>query len=76
MTKEWKMRFAIAMADLRRFPRGALPQNIFRSAFWNCRMNGLGRAPQLPPTFEAARDMALRTVRRDYPHFTPDVARP
>lgn len=70
----WKIKFSTARADLVRFPRGALPQNMFRSAFWNCRMNGLGRRPQLPPTFEAARDMALRVVRHHYPDFTPDVS--
>jgi len=69
----WNQKFATAKADLRRFPRGTLPQNMFRSAFWNCRMNGLGRHPQIPPTFEAAMETALRVVRCHYVSFTPDI---
>ena len=71
----WKLKFATAMADLGRFPRGTQPQNMFRSAFWNGRMNGPGHRPQLPPTFEAASDMALRVVKRHYPDFTPDITK-
>jgi len=69
----WKLKFATAVADIGRFPPGTLPQNMFRTAFWNCRMNGLGRRSQIPLTFEAATGMALRVVRGHYPDFTPDV---
>jgi hypothetical protein len=67
----WTLSFATAKAYVARFPRGSLAQNMFRSALWNCLMNAFGRAPQMPPPFEAATDMALRITRRDYPDFTP-----
>lgn len=62
--------------ELARFPRGTRgsAQNHFRAVFWEARAHGLGRRATIPPTFDAAVDLATQIIRRDFPGFIPTVA--
>jgi hypothetical protein len=59
--------------ELRRVPRGELPQNIYRSVLQQALMNSQGRKPEVLPTAEAAHAVALRVVRQQYPDFVPTI---
>jgi hypothetical protein len=66
----------IVKSELRHYPRAARgsPQNAWRAAFAAARLNTLGLRPQIPPTVEAAHDLALRVVRAaaaEWANFVP-----
>jgi hypothetical protein len=64
---------AIVRAELETIPRGSLNQNVYRAAYEQARLNGLGIQPAVPPTPEAAHALALQVVRRDDRGFMPDL---
>ena len=60
--------------ELECVPRGELAQNVYRSAFRNCRANDLGNNPEHPgatPLHTAERAAAI--VRRQFPGFVPEL---
>lgn len=59
------------LTELSGIPRGDLAQNLYRSAYEQARLNGLGRQPEIGPTATDAHAAALRIVRRQFPGFTP-----
>jgi hypothetical protein len=64
---------AEAASELRRVPRGGLPQNMYRMALQQYVMNSQGRNPQIPRSRKAAHAAALQIVRQHYPSFTPRI---
>jgi len=67
---------ATVKSELTHVPRGEAgsPQNLYRAVYWIARMNSIGSRAQIPPTAEAAHEMALRCVRTSDPRlagFTP-----
>jgi len=62
---------AIVIAELQAIPRGDLPQNLYRSAYEQARLNSLGSHPELAPTPDAAHQCALDLVRQHHPSFLP-----
>lgn len=65
---------AIVSSELEGIPRGGLSQNLYRTAYWQWRLNSLGRKAEIPPTPEAARARALSSVRQVEPSFAPTYA--
>ena len=60
-------------SELRRVPRGGLPQNQYRMALQLFLMNSMGGRPQIDRSTAAAHAAALRTVRESYPGFEPTI---
>lgn len=60
-------------SELRRVPRGGLPQNQYRMALQLYLMNSMGGRPQIERSTAAAHAAALRTVRQHYREFTPTI---
>jgi hypothetical protein len=67
---------ALIRQELRRYPRGDAPQNLFRVLYEMTRLHGLGRSSTIPGTSEAAYDSALESVRKQHPDFAPQVVEP
>ena len=59
--------------EMKFIPHGGHEQNMFRSAYRNARFHGLGSHATIDATPEAARDVALRVVRRKFPSFEPRI---
>ena len=67
---------ATVKSELAHVPQGEAgsPQSLYRAAYWMARMNSLGSRAQVPPTAEAAHELAFRCVRTSDPklaEFTP-----
>jgi len=62
---------ALVTEELKDIPRGEPGQNIYRMAYEQARLNGLGSLAEIPPTALAAKQLALQTVRETYPNFEP-----
>jgi hypothetical protein len=61
------------LVQVPRADRGSA-QNLYRAVFWAARMNSLGRSPQIPPTREAAQELAIavvRSSRAEFAQFAP-----
>jgi len=59
--------------ELDRIPRGSLPQNIYRAAYEQARLNACGSHAEIGPGPADAHALALRVVRGQYPDFTPEL---
>lgn len=59
--------------ELRAIPRGDLPQNLYRAAYEQARLNGLGSQPKVGGRPEDAQAVALEAVRAHYPDFVPTL---
>jgi hypothetical protein len=66
---------ALVAAEVKNIPRGDLSQNIYRMAYQQARLNGLGAQPEIAATPEAAHEIALQVVREHDPNFSPSVIR-
>lgn len=62
---------ALVMKELVAIPRGGIYQNMYRMAYEQARLNGLGSRPELAATSQAAQEVALRLVRQLQPDFVP-----
>lgn len=59
--------------ELTAIPRGDLPQNLFRAAYEQARLNGLGGRAKVGCQPEDAQSAALEAVRANYPDFVPTL---
>lgn len=59
--------------ELSRIPRSTLAQNSYRAAYVAARQNALGSHPEISPDPAYAHALALRTVRGQFPDFTPEL---
>jgi hypothetical protein len=50
--------------------RGSPAQNLYRMAYEQPRLNGLGARAEIGPTTEDAHAVAIQTVRKHHPDFT------
>ena len=57
--------------ELEAIPRGGLDQNMYRMAYEQARLNGLGSRPEVAAAGQAAHEVALRLVRERKPDFVP-----
>jgi hypothetical protein len=62
---------ALVAHELHCIPRGCLDQNLYRMAYEQARLNGLGSRPEVAATSQAAHEVALRVVRERQPDFVP-----
>jgi hypothetical protein len=62
---------ALVAQELDAIPRGGLDQNIYRMAYEQARLNGLGSRPEVEATSQAAHEVALRLAREKQPDFVP-----
>ena len=59
--------------ELRAIPRGDLARNMYRAGYEQARLNDLGSWPQIVASPEDAHAVALLTVRKHYPDFSPEL---
>ena len=59
--------------ELRAIPRGDLPQNLYRAAYEQARLNSLGSQAQVGESPEDAQAVALEAIRARYPDFVPTL---
>lgn len=59
--------------ELGAIPRGDLPQNLYRAAYEQARLNGLGSRAKVGDNPEDAHVAALEVVRAHYPDFAPTL---
>ena len=59
--------------ELLAIPRGSLAQNLYRAAYEQARLSGLGNRSEMAADPSSAREVALHTVRTYYPDFTPNL---
>jgi hypothetical protein len=64
---------AVIAQELSGTPRGSLPQNMYRAAYEQARLNALGSHPDIGPSPSDAHAVALETVRVSYPNFSPEL---
>lgn len=64
----------IVTAELRRYPRGNLAQNIFRAVYQNLRAHSLGRNSTESMSPRKVRRRATELVRSHFPDFEPEYA--
>jgi hypothetical protein len=64
---------ALVAKELEGIPRGGLGQNMYRMAYEQARLNGLGSRVQIAATPQAAHELSLRTVREHYANFQPEL---
>jgi len=57
--------------ELVAIPRGGFCQNMYRMAYEQARLNGLGSRPEVAATTQAAHEVALLLVREKQPDFVP-----
>jgi aspartokinase-like uncharacterized kinase len=62
---------ALVTEELVAIPRGGFYQNMYRMAYEQARLNGLGSRPEVAATSQAAHEVALRLVRQQQPDFVP-----
>jgi hypothetical protein len=62
---------AFATEDLVAIPRGGFYENIYRMAYEQARLNGLGSRPEIAATSQATHEVGLRLVRQQQPDFVP-----
>lgn len=67
---------ALVSTELQAIPRGDLPQNLYRAAYEQARLNSLGSHPELAPTPDAAHQFALDLVQRHHPSFLAERREP
>jgi len=62
---------AVVASELEATPRGVAGSaiNVYRMVYEAARLNSLGRKAQIPNSPEAARELAVRAVVRQFPNF-------
>jgi hypothetical protein len=64
---------ALLSTELENIPRGSPTQNLYRMAYQQARLNGLGAQAEIAPTSEAAHKLALASALEHDPAFVPDL---